>query len=89
MGNVAVKIKIMPKSIDTNLDLLKEKIIEKVSNKASIYGNIEQQPIAFGLKALILTVLVDDCEGGVEFIEKEIMDIEDAESIQILELGRI
>lgn len=89
MGDVAAKIKIMPKSIDTNLSELKEKITNNLPHGSSIYGNFEIEPIAFGLKALVVTILVNDDEGGIENVEQSIMKIEDAESIQILELGRV
>ena len=60
MGNAAVKIKIMPISPSVNLKEIEDKakiIIEKHKGKIL---NIIQEPIAFGLKAVILTFLITE-----------------------------
>lgn len=55
MTNAAIKIKIMPDSPEANLSEISEKakaIIEKEQGKNI---KVEEEPIAFGLKALIFT----------------------------------
>ncbi|MGZ8889423.1 MAG: hypothetical protein ACXW1D_07785, partial [Halobacteriota archaeon] len=49
----------------------------------------EVQPIAFGLKALILTVLVEDKEGGTEAVEASISEIDEVESVQVVAVTRM
>lgn len=89
MGEVAVEMKVMPADVEVDLNVLKQKIIDSIPAGARIYGEMTEQPIAFGLKALILTVLVEDGEGGVESVEEAIHNIPEAESIQILEMNRV
>lgn len=89
MSLVAVQMKIMPESAETDLNVLKEKLQSNMPASARINGEIEEQPIAFGLKALILTVLVEDGEGGVESVEDAINAIPEAESIQIITMTRV
>lgn len=55
MAVVAVKIKVLPKSPDTDLEEMKVKINKRLMEAGAIKINsIEEEPIAFGLKALII-----------------------------------
>lgn len=89
MGNVAAKMKIMPETVETDLAELKEKLKAAIPAGSELYGDITEQPVAFGLKALIVTVIVNDEEGGTEAVEEAFAKVPGAESIQILELGRL
>lgn len=57
MGVVALKIKIMPESVGTDLEEIKSKIKKSLEKAGAIKIHpIETQEIAFGLKALIVTL---------------------------------
>jgi len=86
MGVIA-KIKIMPSSPDADLEKLKEKI------KAAIPGDTKlcemgEEPIAFGLKAIMAVVTVGDVEGGTDRVEEAFAKVEGVESVQIISLDR-
>jgi elongation factor 1-beta len=89
MGDVAAKIKIMPESIDTDLVELKEKLKGSIPEGAVLHGDIVEEPIAFGLKALIVTLIVNDREGGTEAVEEAFAKIPGVENVQVLEAYRI
>ena len=89
MGEVAAKMKIMPETIETDLNELKEKLRAAVPEGIEVYGEIVEEPVAFGLKALIITIIVGDQEGGTEAVEEAFANVPGAESVQILELGRL
>lgn len=89
MGDVAAKIKIMPESVDTDLAELKEKLKSAIPAGAELHGGIVEDPIAFGLKALIVTLIVNDQEGGTEAVEEAFAKIPGAENVQVLEAYRI
>jgi len=76
MGNVAIKLKIMPESPDTDLEKIKEEISKKVEIKDS-----KIEPIAFGLSALKILIISSD--EGTEKIEKEIKDIEGVSDVEV------
>ena len=59
MGNVAVALKIMPESPETDLEKIKSEISKKIKLQDS-----KIEPIAFGLKALRILVIVPDKETG-------------------------
>ncbi|MCD5425443.1 MAG: elongation factor 1-beta [Methanosarcinaceae archaeon] len=87
MGEVAATIKIMPKGTDINLEELKKNLENSLPDGARLY-NSKEEPIAFGLKALILTIIVEDLEGGTEPVEKAFLEVAGVESVQVTELGR-
>jgi elongation factor 1-beta len=89
MSGVAAEIKVMPAEADTDLNVLKEKLKAAVPAGAKINGEITEKPIAFGLKALMLTVIVEDGEGGIEPVEEAFSAIEEAESVSIVNLDRL
>jgi len=89
MGDVAAKIKIMPQSIDTDLAELKEKLKAAIPAGADLHGDIIEEPIAFGLKTLIVTLIVDDQEGGTEAVEEIFTQIPGVENVQVKEVYRI
>jgi elongation factor 1-beta len=89
MGDVAAKIKIMPESVDTDLAELKEKIKGVIPAGADLYGDIVEEPIAFGLKALIVTLIVNDEEGGTEPTEEAFAKVSGVENVQVIDVNRI
>ncbi len=89
MGEVAAKMKVMPETIETDLNELKEQLRAAVPEGVEVYGEIIEEPVAFGLKALIITIIVGDQEGGTEAIEEAFAKVPGAENVQILELGRL
>lgn len=89
MGDVAAKIKIMPESVETDLVELKDKIKAVIPAGADLHGDIVEEPIAFGLKALIITLIVNDEEGGTEPAEEAFAKVSGVENVQVLEAYRI
>ncbi len=87
MGEVAAKIKLMPSGMDVDLNKLKEDVANVIPEGAKLHGFAEE-PIAFGLKALIVVVMVGDIEGGTEKVEDALSKVEGVESVSVVELGR-
>jgi elongation factor 1-beta len=88
MGDVAAAIKVMPQSPDIDLDDLQESLESVLPEGAEISGS-EQEEVAFGLTALIPTVIVPDEEGGTEAVEDAFADLEDVESVEVENVGRL
>ena len=87
MGEVAATMKIMPEGVDTDLEDLKIKLEAALPEGSSVYGS-EIEPVAFGLKALKMVVLVGDLEGGTESVEEAFAAVPGVESVQVTDLGR-
>lgn len=88
MGIMGVKIKIMPTSPDVDLEKIKQKakkLIEKNNGRNREY---EEEPIAFGLKAVIAFFEWPE-EKELEKIEEKLRNIENVKSIQIIDMRKI
>ncbi len=87
MGIMAVKIKIMPKSLETSLVKIEEEV-KNILEKSSVKNpKFETQPIAFGLKALIVLFGWQE-EKEFEEFETSLMKIEGVSSIEIIDMRR-
>mgnify|MGYP001595634529 CR=1 FL=1 len=88
MGTVAIKIKIMPESPDTNLRELQEKVSKKLKELGGIINSVEEEPIAFGLNAIYFTIARDE-EKDTEILETELEKIEGVSSSKIVDYRRL
>lgn len=87
MGIAAVKIRIMPTSPETELGALEitvKSLVEKLGGKNCSF---EEEPIAFGLKAIIAFFAWPE-ELELETLETELKNIEDVSSIQVVDMRR-
>jgi elongation factor 1-beta len=88
MGKVAAKMKVMPQSPEIDLDELQESLEESLPEGAKING-FERDEVAFGLVALLPTVIVPDDAGGTEAVEENFLNVDGVESVSVENVGRI
>ena len=88
MGEVLTTMKIMPDSPEVDLAAIKETIETSMPEGAKIH-EIAEEPIAFGLVAIILSFITDDGEGGSEPVEEMVSAIPGVASIEITGVGRL
>jgi len=90
MGEVIALIRVMPGEVIGD-DLI-QKIIDDIKNliKSPVtLGKVEVKEIAFGLKGLDVTVAVPDEEGGLDPIVDKLSTIDNIESVEVVDVGRI
>jgi elongation factor 1-beta len=88
MGDVAAAIKVMPENPEVDLDALEDRLQESLPEGAEITG-FDRDDVAFGLVALIPTVLVEDEAGGTEAVEDAFDGVEAVESVSVEDVGRV
>jgi len=87
MGDAAVRMRLMPESTDIDLAKLKEAVKAAVPGFARLHA-IEEKPIAFGLKALIVVTIMNDKGGhSPDEIEKAFAGLSGVESVEVEEVG--
>ncbi|MEW6329284.1 MAG: elongation factor 1-beta [Candidatus Micrarchaeota archaeon] len=82
MGRVVALIKVFPESMEV-FEELKENIRKEVNP-----ARIDEEPVAFGFKALKVTVVMAD-ESGSGDIEEKIKKIKGASEVEVVDIGRI
>jgi elongation factor 1-beta len=89
VGKIVIAYKIFPSESSVDLKLLQEKIKKKLSGIASVQ-RFAEEPIAFGLSALIVNmVLPEDKEGILDETEKKLTDLKEVGQIQTLGVNRL
>jgi len=88
MATAGIQFKIMPESLDVDLEELKTKIKEKIETfQSGVFNEATEQPIAFGLKALIITIALSEDEES-DAVEKAITEIEGVSSVELIDYRR-
>ncbi len=82
MGSVIVSYRIFPVDITIDFEVLKKKIEDCLPEFASIYG-FGEEPIAFGLNALIAHIKIPEDKSGVlDKLEKKFEEISEISQVQ-------
>ncbi len=87
-GIVGVKYKIMPSSIETNLEKIKQEVTQFLESKDAKRIEITEEAVAFGLKSLIVFFQFDE-ELGTDHLEEPIKSIENVQSLQMIDIRKI
>jgi translation elongation factor aEF-1 beta len=87
MGITAVHMKLMPSTPEANLSLINEKAGNIVNSFHKTQIKMEEEPIAFGLKAIHLYFSWND-EIDTERLEAELQKIEEVSSVETLDIRK-
>lgn len=88
MSDVAATMKVMPESPDVDLEGLRERLEAALPEGAEVRGS-DTDDVAFGLVALLLSVVVPDDAGGTETVEESFAGVDGVESVSVEEVGRL
>ena len=86
MGEVGLQYRVLPVGLEVDLKKLEEDI-KKALPEGTKLRAAEQRPLAFGLKALHVLVVMDDKKGGAEQVETAISGVTGVQSVEIVEMG--
>ncbi|MCX6749431.1 MAG: elongation factor 1-beta [Candidatus Pacearchaeota archaeon] len=87
MGVAAVKIKIMPDSPETDIKEIEVNVKDLLEKQGVKNPQFEVQPIAFGLKALIMMFGWPE-EKELEELEEKLKKIKNVSSVQLIDIRR-
>ncbi len=88
MGFVVVTYKVFPKDIVENFDSMKKKIESLIPASSSVHGYGEE-PVAYGLKALLVQIkFPEDKTGLLDAFEKKLESVEEVSQIQTMMVRR-
>jgi elongation factor 1-beta len=86
MGQVAVLFRLMPKSVETDLKALGESVRGAIPAGVQLRG-LQTKDIAYGLRALLVSVVMGDQGGLLDEVEKALGKLPHVESVEVLEEG--
>ncbi|UCH72449.1 MAG: elongation factor 1-beta [Thermoplasmatales archaeon] len=90
MGEVIALIRVMPGEVisDEKLQKMMDDIRAIIKPPVKL-GKMEIKNVAFGLKGLNVTVSVPDSEGGLDPVVEIISKVENVDSAEVTDVGRI
>ena len=89
MADVVVTMKIMPDSPEIDLKKVESEALEKIKNFTGMDNyKVEQEPVAFGLKAVKIMFVMPEEKGATDSLEKDISGIEGVNSVEVTDVRR-
>jgi translation elongation factor aEF-1 beta len=88
MGKIVIAYKILPSESTVDLEVLKEKLKKQLAGIASIQ-KFAEEPIAFGLSALKVNMILPEKDGILDETEKKITEIEEVGQLHTLGVTRL
>lgn len=90
MVKVIVTLKIMPESPDVDLDKIKDDAGNIITEAEGIVNkeHIKEEPVGFGLKAVIMSFAIDESKGSPDPIAEKIAELEDVKSAEVTMVSR-
>lgn len=86
MGQVAVLFRVMPQGTDTDMEALAKAVRVSVPAGVTVRG-FQIKDIAFGLRSLLVSVVMPDTGGILESTEHALAKVPHVESIEVMEEG--
>ncbi len=88
MARVVASIKVYPQDVIISTDMIKEGITKALPSDVQVHKFVEE-PIAYGLVALIAHIVFPESEGELEKVENAIKTVEDVGQIEIQMVRRV
>jgi len=89
LARVLASIKIFPNDANIDLNALKARIQSSLPAGSTVQ-KFEEEPVAFGLVALIAyVVLPQDAAGQMDQVEEAIRSVDQVSQIEVLRVGRV
>ena len=88
MGQVLVTFEIMPDGLEVDLGKMRKDVEAKVKGTGKI-EQVETRPIAFGLQALMMNIVVEDEEGMMDRLEQTIGSVPGVQNARVFALNKI
>jgi len=88
MGQVAVLFRLMPTGVETDMKELATGARAAIPEGVTVRG-MQVKDIAFGLRSLLLAVVMSDTGGVLDTTEKALAKVPHVESVEIMEQGLV
>jgi elongation factor 1-beta len=79
-----IVFKVMPEDSETDLESIKEQVRDRID-----VSDLQEENVAFGLKAVKASTIVTDEEGGTDYVENQLDDLEGVQSVEIESVNKV
>jgi elongation factor 1-beta len=78
MGKISCVYKVMPEDAETDLEEIKDQIRDLIDVQ-----DMGEEEVAFGLKAVKVSCITTDEEGGTDAVEEKLEKLDNIQSIEL------
>ena len=78
MGKISCVYKVMPEDAETDLEVIKEQVRDVLDVQ-----DMGEEEVAFGLKAVKVSCITTDEEGGTDAVEEKLEKLDNVQSIEL------
>lgn len=78
MGKISCVYKVMPEDAETDLEQIKDQIREILEVE-----DLGEEEVAFGLKAIKVSTITTDEEGGTDAVEEKLEELDNVQSYEL------
>jgi elongation factor 1-beta len=78
MGKIQCIYKVMPEDAETDLEGIKEQLKELLD-----VDDLDEEEVAFGLKAIKVSTVTTDEEGGTDPVEEQLEKLDNVQSYEL------
>jgi len=89
MAHVVVQLKIMPEDPEVSLDFILEEVKQAIEDFGGEFNKADEEPVAFGLKALKVFFVIDEQNSNLDPLEKAISEIKGVNSVNVEDVRRL
>ncbi|MBD3163722.1 elongation factor 1-beta [Candidatus Woesearchaeota archaeon] len=89
MAKAIATVRIMPASPEIELESLEKKSLEKIKSfNDNGETKVKKEPVAFGLKSINITFVMDEARGSPDPVAEEIAEFEEVASAEVIDVRR-
>lgn len=88
MANVYIRLKVMPAGTHVDLKVLEEFCKKKIEEFGGKVHRTEIEDVAFGLKAVIFTFMIDEQNSNMDRLEAPIKENPEVSSAEVIDVRR-
>ncbi|MFB6100335.1 MAG: elongation factor 1-beta [Candidatus Nanohalobium sp.] len=78
MGKISCVYKVMPEDAETDLENIKKQLKELLDVE-----DLGEEEVAFGLKAIKVSTITTDEEGGTDAVEEKLEELDNVQSYEL------
>jgi len=88
MGQVAVIYRLMPTGVEVDMKAMAEEARKVIPPEAKLQG-MQVKDIAYGLKALLMRVLMADAGGTQDVVEAALAKVPHVENVEVIDIDLV
>lgn len=89
MGEVLLKYRLTPEDASTDMAKLESAVRSALPAKIGRVSKADIQPFVFGMKVLVVSLIVQDEEGNNDIVEQTLTSIPGVQGADLLDMGRL